>query len=196
MNFLAHLLLSGNDDDLRIGNFIADSVRSVEWDQFKKEVTHGIELHHKIDFFTDNHPIVEKSKKRLRKKHGKYAPVIVDIVYDHFLAANFNDYSMQRLEPFVESCYDLLHRRWNELPPGIRYMLPHMEAGNWLVNYQHREGLQKSLSGMSRRASFHNKMDEATGDVFDDYRHFEEDFRNYFPLLQDYVKQEILKLPW
>ncbi|MGB0177208.1 MAG: ACP phosphodiesterase, partial [Owenweeksia sp.] len=166
------------------------------WDQFSKEVIYGIELHHKIDFFTDNHAVVERSKKRLRNKHGKYTPVVMDIVYDHFLAANFPEYSKVELPRFVDNCYALFHRRWDELPPGIQYMLPYMERDNWLVNYQSREGLQRALAGMSRRASFENKMDEATGDIFKDYKIFEADFREYFPLLRNYVEEEIRKLPW
>lgn len=196
MNFLAHLLLSNNDDDIMIGNFIADSVRSAEWENFNREVVYGIELHHKIDFFTDNHSVVEQSKKRLRDKHGKYTPVIVDIVYDHFLAANFSRYSEEPLAAFAENCYALFHRRWDELPTAVQRMLPYMEEGNWLVNYGSRAGLQRTLTGMSRRASFRNKMDEATSDVFDDYDRFEEDFHAYFPLLRDYVSEEIRKLPW
>ncbi len=196
MNFLAHLLLSNNDDDLMIGNFIADSVRSVEWDQFSRKVIYGIELHHKIDFFTDHHSVVEQSKKRIRDKHGKYTPVVMDIVYDHFLAANFSEYSSEPLSIFVENCYALFHRRWDELPAGVQYMLPYMERDNWLVNYSNREGLQRSLSGMGRRASFENKMDEATGDIFENYQSFEADFKAYFPLLQLYVEEEIRKFPW
>ncbi|MDZ7847796.1 MAG: hypothetical protein U5L96_14100 [Owenweeksia sp.] len=91
MNFLAHLALSNNDDDIMLGNFIADSLRSKQWSQFKPEVIEGVKLHHKIDFFTDHHPVVERSKARLRDHQSKYSPVVVDILYDHFLAHNFEN---------------------------------------------------------------------------------------------------------
>lgn len=196
MNFLAHLLLSNNDDDIMVGNFIADSTRSAEYGQFKPEVVEGIKLHHKIDFFTDNHPIVEESKERLRPTQSKYSPVVVDILYDHFLAKNFDDYSPVALEKFAERAYDLFHRRWDELPLPIQRMLPYMESGNWLVNYGSRQGLERTFFGMSRRASFDNEMDEAVAQMFKHYEKFEDEFRRYFPLLRDYVDEEISRIPW
>ena len=196
MNFLAHLSLSNNDDDLLIGNFIADSVRKKEWKNYKPEVVEGIKLHHKIDFFTDNHSTVEKSKERMRAKHGKYTPVIVDILYDHFLARNFTDYNPYELESFARRCYELFKRRSAELPSSVNRMVMYMERDNWLVGYAHKEGLERSLYGMSRRASFDNKMDEAVRDMYKDYANFENDFREFYPKLQDYVKGEINRIPW
>jgi acyl carrier protein phosphodiesterase len=196
MNFLAHLLLSNNDDDIMVGNFIADSVRSAEWGRFKPEVVEGIKLHHKIDFFTDNHSIVEESKERLRPTQSKYSPVVVDILYDHFLAQNFSDYSPVPLEIFAQKAYDLFHRRWDELPLPVQRMLPYMEEGNWLVSYGNRSGLEKVFSGMSRRASFNNSMGNAVAEMFADYEKFEDEFRRFFPLLRDYVNAEIAKIPW
>lgn len=195
MNFLAHLVLSGNDNDLMLGNFIADAVRSKQWDHFKPRVVEGIRLHHKIDRFTDHHPVVERSKKRLRARHGKYSPVVIDIVYDHFLASRFSEHTIHSdLSEFAASCYTLFHHRWDELPLSIRKMLPYMERGNWLVNYQYREGLHRALSGMSRRASFANKMEEATEDVFRDYALYREEFQTFFPLLKEYIHREIEKI--
>lgn len=196
MNFLAHLVLSNDDDDLKLGNFIADFVKSSDWKAFEPMVVEGIRLHHKIDFFTDNHSIVEESKERLRPRHGKYSPVVVDIMYDHFLAKNFRDFYPQNLEEFARASYDLFHRRWQELPKATQLIVPYMESGNWLANYASREGLERTFSGMSRRASFTNNMAEAVEDIFKNYDAFEAEFRNYFPLLQDYVRQEVNSIPW
>lgn len=196
MNFLAHLALSDNDDDLMIGNFIADSVRSAQFDQFKPQVVHGIKLHHKIDFFTDNHPVVERSKERLRPRHQKYSGVIVDILYDHFLSLHFGDYCNTPLEEFADYVYTLLYRRWDELPLNVQHMLPYMESGNWLVNYGNRDGLTRVFKGMSRRANFTNRMDEAVEDLFRYYEDYQKEFREFFPLLHEYVHQEINDIPW
>jgi acyl carrier protein phosphodiesterase len=190
MNFLAHLFLSQNNEDWTIGNFIADSVRSSQFSSFKSGVQTGIKIHHLIDDYTDSHPVVEETKKKLRPKHGKYSPVIGDIVYDHFLAKHFSDYSSVPLSDFTRNCYGLFRARWEELPQAVQHMLYYMEKGNWLYNYQTEEGLNKALSGMSRRASFENKMNEATADVFADYESFENDFRLFFPKLQLYIKEE------
>jgi len=179
-----------------VGNFIADSVRSVEYGQFKPEVVEGIKLHHKIDFFTDNHSIVLESKERLRPTQSKYSPVVVDILYDHFLAKNFEHYSDTPLDEFATNAYALFNRRWEELPKEIQHMLPYMEKGNWLVNYGNRPGLERVFSGMSRRASFQNDMKGAVDQMFEDYDLFANEFERFFPELKNYVDEEIARIPW
>lgn len=194
MNFLAHLFLTQENDDLSIGNFIADSVRRSEWNRFKPQVVKGIKIHHRIDDFTDSHPVVMRTKMRLREKHGKYSPVIGDIVYDHFLAKNFRDYSDIGLQEFTQNSYKLFRSRWEELPKAVQHMTKYMESGNWLYNYRHKDGLNNALSGMGKRASFDNKMHQATEDVFEDYDSFKGDFVEFFPELQKYIAEEIRKI--
>jgi acyl carrier protein phosphodiesterase len=92
MNFLAHIYLSGDNDLLKIGNFMADSIRGNQYLQYPDEIKKGILLHRFIDTFTDAHLIYRKSKHRLHEKYGHYSGVIMDIVYDHFLAKNWNHY--------------------------------------------------------------------------------------------------------
>ena len=191
MNFLAHIALSGSNKDLMIGNFIADSIRRVEFKEFEDKVIEGVELHHKIDEFTDSHPIVEESKVRLREKHAKYSGVIVDILYDHFLARDFEKYHHQNLELFASNFYSFMNSRNEEMPLAIQRMLPYMIEHNWLVAYSNFEGLQKVFNGMSRRASFDNRMIEAVDDLRLDYSLFEEEFTQFYPSLQEYVKSQI-----
>ena len=194
MNFLAHLLLTNGNEDFTIGNFIADSVKSSQWENYNSEVVKGIRIHHKIDTYTDNHQIVERTRNRLRPKHGKYSSVISDIVYDHFLAYDFEKYSAKSLKDFTEACYKLFKRRYQELPPRVQHMLVYMERGDWLYNYKSKDGLNSALSGMGRRASFSNKMSEAADDVFDNYKSFKADFEEFFPQLQLHIKNEIERM--
>ena len=93
MNFRAHIYLSGENEPLKIGNFIADSIRGNSYLDYPEDLKNGILLHRYIDTFTDAHPIYRKSKHRLHEKYGHYSGVIMDIVYDHFLAKNWNKYS-------------------------------------------------------------------------------------------------------
>ncbi len=61
MNYLAHLFLSGNNDLLKIGNFMADGIRGNDYLNFPEEVKNGIILHRHIDTFTDAHPMYRKT---------------------------------------------------------------------------------------------------------------------------------------
>ena len=92
MNFLAHVFLSGVDEQLILGNLIADAVKGKQFENYDLKVKNGIIMHRQIDKFTDDHAIVRQSKKRLEEDYKKFAGIIVDIYYDHFLSLNFNKY--------------------------------------------------------------------------------------------------------
>ena len=99
-----------------IGNFIADHVKGSMINEFEDEIKSGIILHRAIDHFTDNHPVVEQSKSRLRSEFRKYAPVIVDVFYDHFLARDWNTYHHQSLDDFATEAYSILESNESILP--------------------------------------------------------------------------------
>ena len=65
MNFLAHIYLSDDDEQVMIGNFIADFVKGKKKDDYPPAIKKGIELHRSIDDFTDHHPLVLRSKQRI-----------------------------------------------------------------------------------------------------------------------------------
>jgi acyl carrier protein phosphodiesterase len=191
MNFLAHIYLSGDDEELMIGNFIADFVKGRKKDDYPDRIRKGIELHRMIDDFTDHHEITERSKVRLRKKYGKYSGVIVDLYYDHFLAANFSEYHETSLKDFSQQTYRTLQNHFDILPEGVHYFLPFMIERNWLLNYATIEGIGRALTGLSMRVSFENKMSEASGDLELNYEAFLSDFKQFFPELINFVKTKV-----
>ena len=116
MNFLAHLYLSFDNKEVMVGNFIADSIRGNKFNNFSPEIQKGIILHRNIDTYTDQHPVVRESKRRLHKRYRHYDGVIIDLFFDHFLAKNWNNYSRIPLIVYSESLYKLLHNSYKILP--------------------------------------------------------------------------------
>lgn len=173
-----------------IGNFIADFVKGKKMFDYPDGIRKGIELHRKIDFFTDHHPVTSRSKDPLRKKYRHYSGVIVDLYYDHFLAKNFNSYSDTDLESYTLKTYQILTQRKGDLPEEVRHFLPFMIERNWLLNYASLEGLNRTLTGLSKRVNFENRMDEAIHDLKAGYPAFEADFREFFPELITFVAKE------
>src|SRR5688500_10897577 len=109
MNFLAHAHLSGPDKKILVGNFIGDFIKERQaLNQFEPRIIRGVELHRAIDEYTDNHPVVDESKKRLRPKYRHYAAVIVDMFYDHYLATQWADFHTQKLEMFAANTYSVI----------------------------------------------------------------------------------------
>lgn len=194
MNFLAHLYLSGEDVELKIGNFIGDFVKGKDLPQYSKGVQNGIFLHRAIDDFTDHHAIVQKSKDRLRPKYRHYAGVIVDIFYDHYLAIHWKKFADTSLEDYVNATYAMLQERKTDLPPNAQYMLPYMIEHNWLYNYQYFSGIERVMQGMSRRSRFNSKMDESVAELKAFHADFEEEFLAFFPDLQQHCKEFMASL--
>lgn len=194
MNYLAHIYLSGDDKELKIGNFIADSVKGKKFVQYPANIQKGIVLHRAIDTYTDSHPTFRKSVTRLFPVYSHYSSVIVDILYDHFLAANWNNFSSIPLETYVEEFYTLLKENVDILPKPVQHFLPYMIRDNWLLNYSTVEGIGKILSQMNRRTRNRSRMDLATKELKLFYPEFKDDFFSFFPSLQEFVEESRRKI--
>jgi len=194
MNFLAHIYLSFDDDEITIGNFIADSIRGNKFKYLPERIQKGIKLHRHIDSYTDAHPTVRQSTKRLHKNYGHYSGIIVDIFYDHFLAKNWTDYSATPLDIFVDNFYDLLEDNYSILPDGVKRMMPYMISDNWIFNYSKMDGISRVLVGMNRRTKNKSKMNFAILDLEEHYKEFEKEFTSFFEELTVFSKQKFVSL--
>jgi acyl carrier protein phosphodiesterase len=194
MNFLAHIYLSGDNDLLKIGNFMADSIRGNAYENFPDEIKKGILLHRSIDSFTDMHPIYRQSKHRLHEKYGHYSGVIMDIFYDHFLAKNWKKYSDKNLEVYADEFYQLLSDNYDLLTEKIQGMMPYMIARNWLVSYASISGLEMILFQMDHRTKNRVAMHESIVELQEFYSEFETEFTQFFEELEQHCKQKINEL--
>lgn len=188
MNYLAHIYLSGNNDQLKIGNFIADSIKGKDYLQYPLDIQKGIIFHRAIDDFTDSHPVFRKSTSRLFEKYGHYSRVIVDVLYDHFLAANWQKFSKTPLKEYVNDFYELLENNFEILPKRVRRFYPFMVSDNWLVSYSTIKGIGKILSQMNRRTDFDSNMNKAVEDLKMYYTQFENDFFDFFEDLEEFCQ--------
>jgi acyl carrier protein phosphodiesterase len=194
MNFLAHIYLSGDNDLVKIGNFMADGIRGKQYENFPYEIQKGILLHRTIDTFTDAHPIFRQSTKRLHKNYHHYAGVIVDVFYDHFLAKNWSNYSEEKLEEYVERFYQSLHQNRDLLTTRTQGLMPYMIQHNWLVSYQTVEGINRILTQMDSRTNQQSKMRFATNELLEFYSEFETEFTPFFEDLQTISLEKLTQL--
>ncbi len=194
MNFLAHILLSGDNELITIGNFMADGIKGKNYRKYRRELQIGILLHREIDTFTDAHPTVRKSTKKLHKNYRHYSGVIVDILYDHFLAKNWDKYCETPLEDYAQNFYDTLKEHFDILPERTQQMAPYMIAGNWLVSYASIEGIAKVLVGMNRRTNNRSKMNQAINELEEFYDEFETEFTSFFKELMEFAKEKLKTL--
>src|SRR5262245_63093143 len=105
MNWLAHLFLSEPDPGYRLGNFFANLIKGKARQALPPNLRRGVACHQVIDAFTDFHPFVHRSKRRVGEPHGRYAGILVDVFYDHFLARDWARYADVPLEQFTAEVY-------------------------------------------------------------------------------------------
>lgn len=180
MNYLAHVFLSGDNDKIKIGNFIADFIYGNRYQGFDPEIQKGILLHRYIDTYTDAHPMFRQSKRRLFSEFRHYSGVIVDMFYDHFLAKNFSTYSNQDLESYVNDFYRLLNDNQEILPKKVNEILPVMTRYNWLTNYKDLEHLRDILAQMNHKTKHDTEFHKSIDILKNDYNLFEDDFIIFF----------------
>ena len=194
MNFLAHIYLSGENDLIKIGNFMADGIRGKHFDHFPQDVQKGILLHRFIDTYTDSHDIFRTSTKRLHDRYHHYSGVIVDIVYDHFLAKNWTNYSDEKLEDFIKRFYNSLHHNYDILTEKTQGLMPYMIERNWLLSYRTVEGIHQILTQMDRRSKNISKMQFAVEELNEFYDDFEEEFTSFFEEMRKQAGEKLLTL--
>lgn len=188
MNFLAHAFLSGTDEDIIVGNFIADHIKGKPSTRYNEKILKGIALHRFIDEYTDSHPVFRQSAERLRPSYARYSVVIVDMFYDHLLAKHWSEFSSIPLKRFTRKIYRVMMKNYRILPLKTKRILPFMMADDWMAGYAGQQGLQMALKGMAKRTRFESRMEFAVEDLMKDYSLYLDEFRVFFPDLQQQVR--------
>lgn len=190
MNFLAHTYLSGGNEEIIVGNFMGDYVKGKNYLLFPEQVKKGILIHRDIDSFTDMHQVTRRSKQRLSSRYHKYAGIIIDIFYDHFLASLWDSYSTLPLSEFVSRTYDLLKRNYKVLPDSIKRWFPTFLENNWMMAYTTVEGIELVLERMSANTSLPDHSAFAVEVLRNEYSVFMEDFLEFFPEIVEFLEEK------
>lgn len=189
MNYLAHLYLSGPNQAILLGNFLADFIRKAEDHQYPPEVQRGIELHRRIDYYTDHHPLVVRGTRRLRRAHGHYAPVVIDIFYDYLLSRNWSRFDDRPLAEFSAWAYQALLAQADVLPQRLAQQLRHMVADDWLTGYGDPERLARVFVRLRRRMSRPQLIDGVMDTLERELPALEAEFLGFFPQAIEFVHQ-------
>ena len=190
MNFLAHIYLSGDSDEILIGNFIGDYVKGNSYKDYQPMISKGIMLHRNIDSFTDHHQITKESKEVIREKYGLYSGIVIDIFYDHFLANNWSRFSDQKLSQYIHDRHDVLCQYFNVFPAGVKKFFPYFVKSNWLEAYANFDGLESVLRRMAYHTTLPDHSEYAIKQLKAHYDDLDNGFIKFFQEITDYVKKE------
>jgi len=194
LNFLAHIYLSGENKNIALGNLIGDMVKGKAYENYEHDIKTGLLLHRAIDHYTDKHEIVLKSKKMIAPDFNRYAGIVLDIYYDHFLAQNWNRYCKTELQEYVNEMYVLLIKNYTSLPLRAQQISPFMIIRNWLGNYGNKKSLYYIFLGMHRRTRKLGNMHQAMSVLKSHYSLLEKDFFLFFDDLQEFSKNKLIEL--
>lgn len=161
MNYLAHAFLSNNDENLLLGNFIADHLRGNKLDSLPEKIKQGVLLHRNIDSFTDAHPEFRKAKRFFYQGFEKHSGILVDIYFDHLLASNFGKYHQQNLSDFSFNAYKVYQKNLHHIPETASRFLNYVLQNNIYTSYSEFEGIKKVLFHLSQRIKHNVKLNES-----------------------------------
>ena len=191
MNFLAHLYLSDDIEEIIVGNILADMLKGQNISKFNEKIVKGIELHRKIDKFTDQHHVVNKTKQRLRPLFKHYSPVVVDVYYDHFLAVNWKDYSEIPLKEFANNCYNVLRKHKELFPFRFKQALKYHRFRKLLTSYTEIKGIRFAFKRLENRSMYISNLHLAPKELERNYFLYYEEFREFFEDLKDFTGKQI-----
>ncbi len=188
MNYLAHLFLAKPTPRSRIGNLLGDFRRGLDLDACCPEVRQGIIMHQHIDAFTDRHPIVHQSKQFCLPHQRRFAGIILDVLYDHFLAKHWPEYADISLEDFAIAMYHTLQNHHDLLPLKLQRALPNMVTENWLCSYRELASVQDAIQRISQRFKRPTSIVAGYAELIQSYTTLESLFQQFFPELIRYAR--------
>lgn len=191
MNWLAHLFLSEPNVESRLGNIIADIVKGSNRQNLNSHIHRGIKCHQCVDAFTDAHFIVHRSKQRINPNYRRFAGILVDVFYDHFLAKNWFIYTNVPLEQFTQEIYESFQAYPGKLPLEVTQILTRIATEDWLGSYRYVAGVETTLARISQRLSrrAHSViLTPAVTELTAHYKNLDNDFQEFFPELVGYVQ--------
>jgi acyl carrier protein phosphodiesterase len=194
MNFLAHAYLSFENPQILAGNMISDFVKGAKKNDYPKDVRQGIELHRAIDQFTDEHPATREAALIFRPHYRLYSGALVDVLYDHFLANDPEQFSDESLQAFTQATYKALEEQASVLPIRFVQVLAYMKADDWLYNYRYYRGIEQSLHGLVRRAAYLEESATAYRLFREHYSTLQSCYQTFFPHVKLFAKQRLASL--
>ena len=182
MNYLAHMLCSDETPSSMLGNFLADFVKGDVEGRFQPEVVEGIKHHRRADHFTDTHEAFAASRRLVSPSRRRYAGVIIDVLYDHFLATSWDRYCSTGLDEFVGRIYENLGRLGAGTPHPVPLIIEKMVAEDWLRSYRTIDGIDLTFRRISQRVLRDNPLSTAGEELKKNYDRLGDHFHSFFPM--------------
>lgn len=153
VNFLAHSLLGFNNSELIAGQFCGDFVRGSNLSHFPEGVERGIRLHRHLDRFTDTHPALIPVRQAIPDVPRRFAGIVVDVMFDHYLAQRWDEVSQVSLDHHAKSVISALNLHEEHFPLPLKRFTRLLEREDILQKNIHLPSIELTLSRIASRST-------------------------------------------
>lgn len=150
MNFLAHLWLADQSRTSLAGAILGDLVRGADLSAYPDDIAKGIRLHRQLDAATDRHPRIAELRSA-QAEGRRYAGIVLDLVADYLLCADWSRYSPEPLATFCDRAGEAIAAAspWFLLAGGRSSSAE--DFSRLLRSYGEPEGLTRAIARTAQR---------------------------------------------
>lgn len=180
--------MSPSDPESLTGNLMGDFRKYLDGRPLPEKVVLGMENHVRVDSFTDSHPVVREMKGLFSVRRRRFAGIIIDVVFDHFLVQYWKDYNQAEFDVFIDDVYPALQSQYHLMPGAMQRVVLWMLENDWLRSYAELEYVGRVLDRISARIRFANTMEGAIEEIHAHHAELESGFLAFYPQLVRHVE--------
>ncbi len=189
MNFLAHSLFAQQDPQKIVGQFCGDFIRGNNHGHLPEAVQEGIRLHRRVDSYTDRHPVNASARALFEPPWRRFAGILTDVVYDHYLVREWHNYSTMPLQEHVDMVHEALETHFELLPLNLQRFARHLIDRNILLSYDSFDAVEKALYRISGRSPRFFILAEAGPVIERETDELKRLFKQFFPELMNHMSE-------
>ncbi len=194
MNFLAHFHLAWPDEGLVAGGLEGDYIKGPLRGALPPDIERGIQLHRALDAYTDGHPLIQQLRRDLPQSLRRYAGILIDLSFDHYLSRHWSTFSDISLPHFNRGVYRTLSNPELVLSEGARRMSARLITFDLLNLYTDWETVLTTATRIGQRFRRHNPFLDIDRELSPAQHTLEQAFLNFYPQLQSFCKQRVSAL--
>tara|TARA_R110002072_G_scaffold84070_1_gene190624 strand:- start:10471 stop:11055 length:585 start_codon:yes stop_codon:yes gene_type:complete len=194
MNFLAHFHLAWPDEGLVAGGLEGDYTKGLLRGELPEQLERGVKLHRAIDAYTDAHPLILQLRRELPQGLRRYAGILIDLSFDHYLSLHWSRFSSIALADFSAEVYRILAAHERALSDDARNMASRLIEYDVLNLYQDWETVPATAARIGQRFKRHNPFLELDSELAPARQALEQTFLNFYPRLESFCRGSIERL--
>jgi acyl carrier protein phosphodiesterase len=181
VNFLAHFHLAWPDEGLVAGGLEGDYYKGPLRGELPEDIERGVRLHRAVDAYTDSHPLIAQLRRDLPGDLRRYAGILIDLSFDHFLSKHWDNYCDIPLAQFNAGVYRSLQNREHALSGGSRRMLARLVEYDILGLYLDWDTVPASAARIGQRLRRSNPLADIGPQLNPARGRLEQAFLGFYP---------------